>query len=324
MGRNLPPIMVLLCKSLKTTAKRWPTGARPFLPMTMPPFRRNSFTDLAARRAFVQRPQGEPKPVLNLPSLERLGRTSPDAVHLWKFWRDLQCAPAADVFVEPEIIVDEGEEPANPGFSTAEQDLEVRPTVDEMLRAIEGAGRVSVVCKVTSGQRSNVHRVERPLLIGNTTKLGDLEFQKGKMVCWGRTKRGVRLQPREELRAEKGSRKPPPPRDLRYLVQTDAPLVKGAGFLAGGSHSTGRSGAPIECFAEREQTRVAEQDGLRKALGAHADILDMAITDATAREIGESRGYSGKHAERRGVFLINEALAALRALIGENILQKAA
>ncbi len=73
--------------------------------------------------------------MLNLPQLERLGRVAPDVVHLWKYWRDLQCAPAADVFVEPEIIVDEGDEPANTGFSTAEQDLEFRPSVDELQRA---------------------------------------------------------------------------------------------------------------------------------------------------------------------------------------------
>src|SRR5687768_4411113 len=77
----------------------------------------DSFAELAARRAFIQREQRDPAPVLSLPTLERLARTAPDAVDLWKFWRDLQCAPAADVFVLPEIIVAEGEEPANPGFS---------------------------------------------------------------------------------------------------------------------------------------------------------------------------------------------------------------
>ena len=288
------------------------------------PLTADSFTDLAARRAFVQRPQGNPAPALNLPQLERLGRSSPDAVHLWKYWRDLQCAPSADIFAVPEIIVDEGDEPANTGFSTAEQDLEVRPSVDELLRAIEGAGQASVVCIVRNGQRSNVQRVSRPLVLGNATRIGDLEFRHGRVVRWGRTKRGVPLKPVEQLRAEKGSRKPPPPRDLRHLVRTDAPIAKNAGFMAGAVHSTGRSGAPLECFAEREQTRAAEQGGLRLVLGSHAEILDMAISDTTAREIGESRGYHGKHAERRGIFLINEALAALRALVGDNILPKAA
>jgi hypothetical protein len=288
------------------------------------PISAESFTDLAARRAYVQRPQGKLAPVLNLPQLERLGRLSPDVVRLWKLGRDLQCLPAADVFAEPEIVVDEGDEPANTGFSMAEQDLEVRPTADEMLRAIEGAGQISVVCTVRNGQRSDIRRASIPLVLGNTTRIGDLEFRHGRLVCWGRTKRGVPLKPVEQLRAEKGSRKPPPARDFRHLVRTDAPIARNAGFMAGATHSTGRSGAPLECFAEAKQSRNAEQGQLRQVLGAHADILDMAIGDTNAREIGESRGYHGKHAERRGIFLINEAFAALRALVGQNILPKAA
>jgi len=284
----------------------------------------DSFTDLSARRAFIQRPQGKPDPILALPTLARLGRVAPDVVRLWKYWRDLQCAPAADVYAEPEIIVDEGEEPANTGFSTAEQDLEVRPIIDEMLLAMEGAGRVSVICAVRNGKRSDIRQDRRPLILGNTTKIGDLEFRKGQLVRWGATKRGRPLKPVERLRAEKGSRKKPPARDLRWLVQTDAPFARVVDFLAGENASTGRSGAPIECFAEAEQARKAEDQSLRQALGQHAEILDMAIGDSTAREIGESRGYRGKHAERRGIFLINAAFAALRALVGENILPKAA
>lgn len=289
------------------------------------PITAGGFTSLAERRAFIQRTQSHPAPVLNLPTLERLGRSSPDTARLWKFWRDLQCAPAPDIYVEPEIVLDEGDEPANTGFSEgAEQDLEIRPTVEEIERAIEGAGRVSVVCTVRNGQRSDLQRVERPLALGNNTKLGDLEFRYGRLIRYGRTKRGVALQPVERLRAEKGSRQKPPARDLRWLVQTDAPIAKNAGFLAGETHSTGRSGAPLECFAEAEQSRKAEEQSLRTALGTHAEILDMAIGDSTAREIGERRGYHGKHAERRGIFLVNEAFAALRALVGENLLPKAA
>ncbi|MGY3610447.1 MULTISPECIES: hypothetical protein [unclassified Bradyrhizobium] len=289
------------------------------------PIRADRFTSLAERRAFVQRPQPEPVSVLNSPTLERLSRASPDAVPLWKFWRDMQCAPAADVYAEPEIIVDEDEESANTGFSeSGERDLEVRPTVQEIERAIEGAGRVSVICTVRDGKRVDVRQVCRPLVFGNTTKIGDLEFRHGRLVRWGRTNRGRPLEPVERLGAAKGSRQKPPARNLRRLVRTSAPFARNAGFLAGITHSTGRSGAPLECFAEAEQSRKAEDQSLRAALGAHAEILDMAITDAIAREIGESCGYRGKHAERRGIFLINEAFAALRALVGENILQKAA
>lgn len=288
------------------------------------PLHADSFTSLADRRAYVQRQQRTPEPVLNLPQLERLGRVAPDVVPLWRFWRDLQTAPAPDVYAEPEIIVDEGEEPANPGYSEGEQDLEIRPTVNELLRAIEGAGRVSVVCTVQNGKRSEVRRVKRPLELGGTTRIGDLVFRKGHLVRYGRTARGAPLEPVERLRAEKGSREKPPTRDLRWLVQTDAPVAKGADFISGKAGTTGRSGAPLECFAAAAQDRKAEHSSLRHALGAHADILDLAIGDATARAIGEGRGYQGKHAERRGIFLISEAFAALRALVGENNLPTAA
>lgn len=287
------------------------------------PFTADGFTTLAERRAYVQRAQRKPEPVLNLPQLERLGRIAPDVVPLWQYWRDLQAAPSPDVYAEPEIIVDEGDEPPNTGFSDTELDLEIRPRVEELLRAIEGAGRVSVVCTVRNGKRFGVERVERPLVLGNTTQMGDLTFRNGALVRWGHTARGVPLRPIERLGAPKGSRKPPPPRDFRFLVRAAAPFAYKVDFLAGDTHSTGRSGAPIECFAEAEQARKAEGGNLRAMLGAHAEILDLAIGDATAREIGEARGYRGKHAERRGIFLINEALAALRAIVGENVLLKA-
>ncbi|MBN8977220.1 MAG: hypothetical protein J0I08_12135 [Rhizobiales bacterium] len=303
------------------------------------PISAEDFASLAARRAFIQREQSTPDPVLALPTLERLGRVAPDVVALWKFWRDLQSAPAPDVYAEPEIVHDHAiagslrperglmaeAEPINSGFSEGgEQDLECRPTVAEIERAMEGAGRVSVVCMVIRGVRSDVRQVRRPCERGANARIGDLVFRNGVMVQWGETARGVPLAPVERLRASKGSRNPKPVRDLRWLVQTDAPIAKNAGFLAGVTASTGRSGAPIECFAEAEQARKAEEQGLRQALGARAEILDLAITDATAREIGERRGYRGKHAERRGIFLVNEAFAALRALVGENILAKVA
>lgn len=250
-----------------------------------------SFTSLAERRAYVQRAQRNPEPMLALPTLERLGRVAPDVVSLWRYWRDLQCAPGADIYNEPEIIVDDGEEPANTGFSSGEQDLEVRPTVAELERAMEGAGRVSVICTVCNGQRSDVRQVRQPLELGSNARIGDLVFRNGRLVQYGRTARGVALKPIERLGEPKGSRLAPPGRDLRRLVRTDAPIVRGAKFLAGTCHSTGRSGAPLECFADREQSRKAEHADLRQALGTHAEILDLAIGDSTAREIGELRGY---------------------------------
>jgi hypothetical protein len=286
------------------------------------PISAESFVDLAARRAFVQREQCKPEPVLALPTLERLGRVAPENVPLWRYWRDLQSAPAPDVYAEPEIIVDDPEnEPVNSGFSETELDLEIRPRIAELQRTWESAParRVSVHCVVRAGKRFDVQPVIEPVVYreGNTTRIGDLVFRKGKLVQYGRTARGVALKPIERLGEPKGSREPPPPRDFRFLVRTAAPFAWRVDFLAGDTHSTGRRAAPLECFAEAEQARKAEDQSLRMALGAHAEILDLAITDATAREIGESRGYGGKHAERRGIFLVNEAFAALRSLVGE-------
>jgi hypothetical protein len=292
------------------------------------PLTTDSFADLAARRAYIQRAQSEPVPVLNSPTLERLGRSSPDAVLLWKFWRDLQCESHTDILIADEGGDDDDNTPPGipKGFS-AEQDLEVRPTVDELQRAWESAParRVSVWCTVRNGRRSDVLRVVDPVVVrnGDTARIGQLMFRHGRLTHWGATGGGVPLRPVERLRAGKGSRKPQPARNLRWLVKTDAPIAKNAEFLTGEVHSTGKSGAPAECFAEREQARKAERVQLRQALGPHAEVLDMAVSDATAREIGERRGHKGKHAERRGAFLINEAFAALRALVSETILPKA-
>jgi hypothetical protein len=292
------------------------------------PIAADGFASRAERRAFIQRPQGKPDPVLALPTLERLGRIAPENVPLWKFWRDLQASPAPDIYAEPEIIVDEGEEPANTGFGETELDVEIRPRVDELQRAWESAParRVSVHCVVQGGARYNVQPVIDPVVItkGDMTYIGPLAFCKGKLLQYGRTARGVTLKPIERLGESKGSRESPPPRDFRFLVRTAAPFAWKVDFLAGDTHTTGRNGAPLECFAEAEQARKAEESNLRAALGAHAEILDLAIGDVTAREIGESRGYAGKTAERRGIFLINEAFAALRALVGENNIPKAA
>lgn len=299
------------------------------------PISADTFTDLTARRAFVQRAQRNPEPMLALPTLERLGRVAPENVPLWKFWRDLQASPAPDIYSAPEVAFDNAiagslrpenglmaeAEPVNSGFSEAELDIEIRPRVEELQRAWESAParRVSVICTVRSGKRFDVQPVIDPVAIskGDMTFIGPLVFRRGKLIRYGRTARGVPLKPIERLGEPKGSRQPKPKRDFRFLVRTNAPFAREVDFLAGDTHSTGRSGAPLECFAEAEQARKAEEQNLRAALGAHADILDLAITDATAREIGELRGYHGKTAERRGIFLINEAFAALRALVGD-------
>jgi len=55
-------------------------------------------------------------------------------------------------------------------------------------------------------------------------------------------------------------------------------------------------------------------DYLRRQLGRHAKVLDLAITDATAKEIGIEMGQGPAYAEKRGPSLIDAAIDALIAL----------
>ncbi|MGA1803659.1 hypothetical protein [Rhizobium sp. HT1-10] len=52
---------------------------------------------------------------------------------------------------------------------------------------------------------------------------------------------------------------------------------------------------------------------LRRMLGKHAIVLDMAISDATAKEIGMAMGLGPAYAEKRGPALIDAAIDALIA-----------
>lgn len=52
-------------------------------------------------------------------------------------------------------------------------------------------------------------------------------------------------------------------------------------------------------------------DHLRHHLGRHALVLDMAITDATAKDIGIAMGQAPAYAEKRGPSLIDAAIDAL-------------
>ncbi|XNY07072.1 hypothetical protein ACMFL9_26655 [Sinorhizobium meliloti] len=52
-------------------------------------------------------------------------------------------------------------------------------------------------------------------------------------------------------------------------------------------------------------------DHLRRHLGRHALVLDMAITDATAKEIGIAMGQAPAYAEKRGPSVIDAAIDAL-------------
>lgn len=68
-----------------------------------------------------------------------------------------------------------------------------------------------------------------------------------------------------------------------------------------------------ECELARRVETGDYVDHLRRILGDHAKVLDLAITDATAREIGVAMGKAPAYAEKAGPWLID---AAIDALIG--------
>jgi hypothetical protein len=61
----------------------------------------------------------------------------------------------------------------------------------------------------------------------------------------------------------------------------------------------------------RQVETMSYIDHLRRRLGQHAKVLDMAITDASAREIGIAMGHAPAYGEKRGPALIDAAIDAL-------------
>ncbi|WP_192358501.1 hypothetical protein [Mesorhizobium mediterraneum] len=94
-------------------------------------------------------------------------------------------------------------------------------------------------------------------------------------------------------------------------------LVSGKQWTAGITHC--RNDAPgaetgawnAKSNAARELARMAEESRLRASLGETAGILDLAITDATAKDIGIARGYTDSSAEKYGASVIDRAFDVL-------------
>jgi hypothetical protein len=263
----------------------------------------DSFPDLAARRAWLATLPDRAKPVLAWPTAERLERlASPAAVQALFRYAELM-RPARSVAAndnrEPGTDID------------VEMRRETRPSINETLRAAAADGlRVSVISAKVGGQWTIIARQRgRDAICG---RLGNLEFRDGAMISWGSTKRGKPLRPVDRNRAPRGnSAWRPAPSRVRYLVKSDDPIAKGAHFLGGLTRPRGNCSRPDvgEVQAELELRRNARRDAVRLAIGSeHARVLDLAISDATAREVGEELGHSGKVAERRAIRAINDAL----------------
>ncbi|QLF70179.1 hypothetical protein FE840_011870 [Peteryoungia desertarenae] len=266
------------------------------------------FATLADRRAWLATLPDKAAPVMAWPTLERLARLpSPSAAAaLWRYAKlmDPHKFPTADNDNDPDAA-----------DLDCELRHEVRPTVKELMAA---AGRPArVVYQVDAVGWSIIRKSWKPHCTASGVELGSLTFRNGKLVSWGKTTKGKDLKPVERQRMPKGAASSARlESDIRFLLSSKAPIAKGAFFFGGkkGKKGTGTQPDIGDHAAAEELARNQHRQAVRLALGEKVWILDAAITDATAREIGELMGFTGKTAERRGIAAINDAIAAFEKI----------
>ena len=265
--------------------------------------------NLAARRACLDSLPTTYEPVLAWPTAERLTRLeSPNAAQALVQYAELMSPPRI-------VAANDNDAPdEDPDFIH-----EIRPSEAELMRAAGPALRV-VYSKTANGW-SVLKRTYPPLQrTKEGLRLGSLLFHGGKLVQFGTTARGKPLKPIERQRNPRGGSLPARLKsDIRFLVANDnVPIAKGARFLAGIKGRKGTTTRPDigEYHAAEELARNQRRAAVRLALGAHAGIMDLAITDSTAKEVGETLGFEGKTAERRGIAAINAAIEEFQKIAG--------
>ncbi|GAB4068002.1 hypothetical protein KHC28_11345 [Ancylobacter sonchi] len=227
------------------------------------------------------------------PTAERLRNDRP-RLGLLVCWRDLMNPPA------PAPTVDRADDSMAPPIYRID-----RPDVDELL---EAAGRGPYV--VT--RRDRRWRWRQPVrhpagwsVEGTTVRLGELIFEAGSLARWGADKRGRSLTPFEKVTAAAyGTRHVAPGSRWRKAAHGSADGVE---------HGIGAVAVVDEPDAgcELRMASSIEANAARRAIGTrHSAVLDLAISSATAREIGDQFGAAGKTAERWGIRMVNEALDA--------------
>jgi len=266
------------------------------------------FASLAERRIHVASIAGPAAPVLAWPTLERLARTAP------RLARALVGYARA---MEPtRLIAANDNDDVKDAELSVEFTHEIRPTPDELLAAADDD---LVIALPQPGPWAMRVMDTRPALFcGDDLTIGRLVFRAGRLVEWGRTKRDVPLRPVERQRLPRGGKVTPAAEDaVRFLLPANenTPIAKGAWFVGGRTRPKGNtSRADIgDHAAEVELSRAADAGRMRDVLGDDAAIIDMAITDATAREIGETLGFTGKTAERWAMRRISAALEKIAA-----------
>lgn len=249
----------------------------------------------AEHRAIIAEAGARRSDVLAWPTAERLARTDPRRLGLLVKWRDLMAPATAAAVVEP------GDDSmAAPIYRTD------RPSPDEMIAA---ALRVSFTTyrdrRGRWHQPSNDPRPRMGQLVFHDEDRTDDGPHRGELVEWGRDKHGRPLTPRESLSAGAyGTRSPSASNRWRKALH---------GAADGAPHGAGAVALIDDPDASHdgEALRGIEARHVRAAIGPlHAEVLDMAISSATAREIGEAFGHGGEYAKKKGVRLANDALDA--------------
>lgn len=259
-------------------------------------------------RAIVAKAGASTRAVLAWPTAERL-RHDHHWLALLLRWRTLMEPPPTGG--EPDIVDD--------GRALVMHRVD-RPTVLELIAAAMRPTYVSI--RRAIGVWEHPIRRGEACCIGGRLRLGALEFHdenhvsggplRGELVHWGADKHGRPLRPFEKLTmASRGGRRRVPP-GTRQRRPIDAGGDWGLHRGASRNLDDERGEDAFDDIARQMEARAA-----RDAVGPHhALVLDLGISNATARHIGETFDYGGKYAERKGVALVDAALAAFGAYVG--------
>lgn len=326
--------------------------------------------------------------VLAWPTLERLAYRGDEVrAYALRHWKNL-LYPGSGYF-PPEAANDDD----------VEAEIEVRPSEGELLRAVgwhvTGQERWPVTGKLvnTYSPKAALPAISRNRNGDAEIRIGDLLFRDGKLVEWGKTKRGRALRPVERARGVKGAA--PSERTEAAIWQYLETPASGPSPLSAASYHRPFSGEPAigdyysplpreeptatdkhGRFGVREARELLKAHGvdgsvplerlpspatrcpdglvpgpqwvggvkkpkplgeisavaggepeivrrienmdfithLRRLLGDHAKVLDLAITDTTAKEIGIEMGKAPAYAEKAGPTLVDAAIDALLAI----------
>lgn len=326
--------------------------------------------------------------VLAWPTLERLAYRGDEVrAYALRHWKNL-LYPGSGYF-PPEA--------ANDDYVEAE--IEVRPSEGELLRAVgwhvTGQERWPVTGKLvnTYSPKAALPAISRNRSGDAEIRIGDLLFRDGKLVEWGKTKRGRALRPVERARGVRGVAQPDR-RDAAIWRYLKTPASRPSPLAATHCHRPFSGEAAIgDCYSPlpREEPTAQDRHGrfgvedarevlrsfgvdgsvplerlpvpatrcpdglvpgpqwvggvkkpkplgeisaaagsgpeivrrietmdfithLRRLLGKHAEVLDLAITDASAKVIGIEMGKAPTYAEKVGSTLVDAAIDALLAI----------